>query len=246
MSPCVLILVKAACTFCLSIVRNHKLKDVLRKGPKYREPVSFSWHQNFNIIMDACEEYARRWAKKEDVEVDTLSEWVKSIADVLKRRIRRLKRSVNTRRESIFCDPEVVRELSRLHDNFVIVPADKASNRYTFVCRKYYVSILIEELGLNSLPGNPTYNLTDFSASEVLDNHKSVLTSCGIDPNEDELDLPYIYWIPKMHKIHINIDSLPVRPGAPPSLYPFFLQSCLHILSKVFRSTAKQPILEVG
>ena len=41
--------------------------------------------------MDACEELARRWAKKEDVEVDTLSEWVKSIADVLKRRMRRLK-----------------------------------------------------------------------------------------------------------------------------------------------------------
>ena len=73
----------------------------------YRVPVSFSWHQNFNIIMDACEEYARRWAKKEDVEVDTLSEWVKSIADVLKRRIRRLKRSVNTRHESIFCDPYI-------------------------------------------------------------------------------------------------------------------------------------------
>ena len=137
-----------------------------------REPVSFSWHQNFNIIMDACKEYARRWAKKEDVEVDPLSEWVKSIADVLKRRIRRLKRSVNTRHESIFCYPEVVREISRLHENFVIVPADKASNNYTFVCKKYYLSILIEELGLNWLPGNPTYNLTYFSVWEVLDNHK--------------------------------------------------------------------------
>ena len=30
-------------------------------------------------------------------------------------------------------------------------------------------------------------------------------------------------------KIHINIDSLPVRPGVPPSLYPFFLQSCLNM-----------------
>ena len=151
--------------------------------------------------MDACEEYARRWAKKEDVEVDTLSEWVKSIADILKRRIRRLKRSVDTRHESIFCDPAVVRELSCLHENFIIVHADKAaSNNYTFVRKKYYVSILIEELGLNSLPMNPTYSLTDLSASEVLDNHKSVLTSFGINPNEDELDLPYVYWIPKMHK----------------------------------------------
>ena len=40
--------------------------------------------------MDACEAYARRWAKKEGVELDTLSEWIKSIGDVLKHRIRRL------------------------------------------------------------------------------------------------------------------------------------------------------------
>ena len=85
--------------------------------------------------MDACEEYARRWAKKEDFEVDTLSEWIKSIANVLKRRIRRLKHSVKTRHGSIFSDPDVVRELSRLHENFVIVPADKESNNYTFVCK---------------------------------------------------------------------------------------------------------------
>ena len=34
----------------------------------------------------------------------------------------------------------------------------------------------------------------------MLDNHKSVLTSFGIQSNSEELDLPYIYWIPKMHK----------------------------------------------
>ena len=126
----------------------------------------------------------------------------KTISDVsdVKRRIRRLKHSVNTRSESIFRDPDVVRELSRLHENFVIVPAYKASNNYTFVCKRHYVDILIEELGFHSLPGNPTYNLTDLSASEVLDNHKSVLTSFGIQSNSEELDLPYIYWIPKMHK----------------------------------------------
>ena len=125
---------------------------------------------------------------------------IKSIADVLKRRIRPLKHSVNTRHESIFSDPDVVRDLSCLHENVVIVPADKASNNYTFVCKRHYVRILSEELRLNSLPGNPTCNLTDFSASEVLDNHKSVLTTFGIETSDDKLDLPYIYWIPKMHK----------------------------------------------
>ena len=184
----------------IDLVRNTKRRYLLSKGQNYREPVSYSWHQNFGLIMNACEEYARRWAKKEDVEVDTLSESIKSIADVLKHRIRRLKHSVNTRHESIFSDPDVVRKLSRLRENFVIFPADKASNNYTFVCKRHYVSISTEELGLNSLPRNPTYNLTDFSASEVLDNHKSVLTSFGIETNENGLELPYIYWIPKMYK----------------------------------------------
>ena len=66
----------------LSIVRNEKLRDLLHNGPKFREPVSFSW-QNFDIIMDTCEVYARQWAKKEDVELDTLSEKIKPIGDVL-------------------------------------------------------------------------------------------------------------------------------------------------------------------
>ena len=90
--------------------------------------------------------------------------------------------------------------ISRLHDDFVIVPVDKASNNYTFVCMRHNVDILIQELGLHSLHGNPTYNLTVFSASEVSDNHKSVLTSFGIQANNEELDLPYMNWIPKMRK----------------------------------------------
>ena len=65
----------------------------------------------------------------------------------------------------------------------------------------------------------------------MLGNHKSVLTSYGLDPKDDELDLPYIYWIPKMKKkIPINIDPLPFQPSVPPSLYPFFLQNCLEHL----------------
>ena len=175
------------------------MDDHVRLGRQYQ--IAVLKHQ-FNMMDLAILIWGSRNTKivKYIFELDTLSEWIKSIGEVVKRRIRRLEHSVNTRSESIFRDPDVVRELSRLHENFVIVPADKASNNYTFVCKRHYVDILIEELGLHSLPGNPTYNLTDFSASEVLDNHKSVLTSFGIQSNSEELNLPYIYWIPKMHK----------------------------------------------
>ena len=33
-----------------------------------------------------------------------------------------------------------------------------------------------------------------------MDNHKSVLTTFGIQTADEKLILPYIYWIPKMHK----------------------------------------------
>ena len=47
-------------------------------------------------------------------------------------------------------------------------------------------------------------------------------------------------------KIHINIDSLRVHQSVRPSLCPFYSQNCLHILSKVSRSTARQLTLGVG
>ena len=56
----------------LSMERNEKLRDTLRKGPIYRERVSLSCYWNFDIPMDGWEAYTRRWAKKEDVKLGTL------------------------------------------------------------------------------------------------------------------------------------------------------------------------------
>ena len=49
------------------------LKDVVAKGPKYREPKSIKWKHNFKIIMDSIENYARQHEKED---LDTLSKWV--------------------------------------------------------------------------------------------------------------------------------------------------------------------------
>ena len=44
----------------LNIVENLKLRDILSKGPKYREPTTFNWKYNFKLVMDSVEDYARR------------------------------------------------------------------------------------------------------------------------------------------------------------------------------------------
>jgi hypothetical protein len=86
-------------------------------------------------ILDSVEEYARRWTKSEREKLDRWSEWIKSIRKLLESRIHHLSGKVRTIYPSVFKKPEVENELRRLHDNFVLVPADKASNNIVFVCK---------------------------------------------------------------------------------------------------------------
>ena len=48
----------------LNIVNNTSLRNVLSKGPKYREPKFINWKYNFKIfkLMDSVEDYARQLA----------------------------------------------------------------------------------------------------------------------------------------------------------------------------------------
>jgi hypothetical protein len=86
--------------------------------------------------MDSVEEYARRWTKSEGEELDTLSEWIKSMRKWLKSCIHHLSSKMHAIYPSVFKKPEVVNELRRLFYNFVLVPADKASNNIVFLCKK--------------------------------------------------------------------------------------------------------------
>ncbi|XP_056012425.1 uncharacterized protein LOC125681516 [Ostrea edulis] len=122
----------------VDIVKNKDLKSLILKGPKYREPQSFNWRQNFISIMSSVKDYARRWAKYEKEELDTLSEWVKSIRGILKSRIRHMKTKVRTIYPSVFSKPEVIKELDRLHEEYVLLPAEKASNNIVFVCKAHH------------------------------------------------------------------------------------------------------------
>ena len=58
----------------LNIVANMKLRHLLSKSPKYRPAQSINWNYNFKLLMDSVEDYARKWAKREKVDVNTLSE----------------------------------------------------------------------------------------------------------------------------------------------------------------------------
>jgi len=64
----------------------------------------------------------------------------------------------------------------------------------------YYNDCLVKELEINNNTGNPTYTPTSLSKDEIISNHKSVISSFGLSVKDDYVDLPSLYWIPKLHK----------------------------------------------
>ena len=74
-----------AITGDLQIINNCSLRDVFAKRPKYHEPKSINWKHNFKIL--SVEDYARQWAKREKEDLDTLSEWMKSVRLLIQIRI---------------------------------------------------------------------------------------------------------------------------------------------------------------
>ena len=129
-----------------------------------------------------------------------LSKWVKLVMSLVNRRVSVLSRTMSRRHESVFDDPDVAAEVAEIHEKFVVVPADKASNNIVFVCKTHYINCLMEELGMSTMTGNPTYNLTAISKDEILQNYRSVMLTFGISLPEEDIDLPKLYWIPKLHK----------------------------------------------
>ena len=93
--------------------------------------------------------------------------------------------------------------LRRLHDDFVLVPADKAANNVIVMCKKYDIETLIKELGINTtnISPNSTYIPSTDSFHEILKSHCKFIESVGLEMSEEDKNLPYLYWTPKLHKV---------------------------------------------
>ena len=97
--------------------------------------------------------------------------------------------------------PDVKDNLHKLHANYVLVPADKAANNVTIVCKSYHIDTLVKGLGINNVNINkPTYIPIDDSFETTVKSHNQFITSVGLEMSEEDQNLPYLYWTPKLHK----------------------------------------------
>ena len=103
-------------------------------------------------------------------------------------------------KKPVLSQKSVIQSLKELHEKYVVVPTDKASNNITIICKKHYVSCLQKELGVNGSTPNATYQETPLSEAEICDNHKGFMLSHGLLLKPENMSIPSLYWIPKLHK----------------------------------------------
>ena len=179
------------------VKENVKLRELVAKGPKYREPNKINWKTTETMVSESIDIYAEKWSKREQVDLKYLSEWKDQIKELV------VKEKIGSLKQKIFNDPGVKDTLSRLHDDFVLVPAEKTANNLIVVYKKYYIETLIKELGVNTTNISPnfTYIPSPDSFDEIIKSHYKFIESVGLEMSEEGKNLPYLYWTPKLRKV---------------------------------------------
>ena len=185
----------------LRVIENAKLRELVAKGPKYREPNRVNWKATETMFLEFIDLYATNWSKREQVELKYLSEWKDQLKELVTDRISNLKGHFKSPKCKVLNQPDVKDTLHKLHANYVLVPADKAANNVIVVCKKYYIDTLVKELGINNInSNNPAYIPIDDSFETIIKSHNQFITSVGLEMSEEDQNLPYLYWTPKLHK----------------------------------------------
>ena len=129
------------------------------------------------------------------------------VKQLVEKRITRLKNNHhNTRKRQTLSKPICKKVLEALHEDYVLVPADKGGNNVIIICKQYYKEVPTRELKYNS--GASTYLHCNEPVDKVTQSHLGFMEQHGIDVPEDFIKLPSFYWLPKLHKNHLAIGLL--------------------------------------
>ena len=110
----------------IRIVQNNKLRKLLCKGPKYREPVSINFSNCKTEIKNSLTKFSFDWCNKMGVPVKYFLQWISIVMEKVNKKIEELKNKFKfSRVKQVLRDPELVSSLNILQEQYVMCPIDK-------------------------------------------------------------------------------------------------------------------------
>ena len=120
-------------------------------------------------------------------------EWKRKVLFLVDEKIRRLKRSVKRHKTNpVLKREEVISYLEKSQEKYVLVPIDKAANNFAIICKRFYVSVILKEIGILG-SGNKTYEKSGNDLREIillnLEHNKRLNLESGI--HDEKLPIMY-------------------------------------------------------
>ena len=178
----------------------------MAKGTNFREPMHKPWDSVFESVTEAVMIFISTASGRYRLDKTVFDPWLASFSKILEDKIRRCSSKYPQYSAGSVLGSKVNKEyIAKLHNRFIIAPADKASNNFVFICKKYCLSILLDELGFDlssyKAVGNPTYVPVSAAIPSIVSEHCRELKELfNIRVKDEHRILPKLFWIPKLHK----------------------------------------------
>ena len=181
---------------------NNKLRKLLTKGPKYREPVPLDFQKARVEILKGVDQIIQKWSGQNSAATTLFKSWKMDIIALLDERIQNIQTNIENKEFTPHLQNRHIKNaLKNLHENFVLTPVDKASSNIAIICKRFYAKVLIEELGLKNQTTNTYEHITSMDEENISETHMRDLKSIfNMQLPEDMQILSKLYWIPKIHK----------------------------------------------
>ena len=134
----------------ITLVSDKGLRNIISKGPGYREPQTIDVDNLFTSVTNELKEFIKSWSKKEKLAPQFFDEWYSKVIALIRERMDGMtKRYKFPKRHSVFSTPDAKECLTDLKKHFVLVPVDKAAKNIALICKRFYMKVLLDEMESN-------------------------------------------------------------------------------------------------
>ena len=91
------------------------------------------------------------WCNEKGISKSFFSDWTNNIKNKINNRIEVLNNTLHKYKQSdALSSPDIRAALENVQKDFVVVPIDKATGTIALICKRFYASVIANELGLGS------------------------------------------------------------------------------------------------
>jgi hypothetical protein len=187
----------------LKIIENKQLRELMCFGPGYRESQKVKWPAFLDDLKLSLKSCIDKWAEREQVDNQMLMEWYNKVIEDVSKAVTRLSMKSKKTKKMTLKSHTISKILKDLQKDYVFVRTDKASNNIAVVCKKFYVEQSMKELDIfhtsseKKLADKTYVPVVKEDLNSLISRHGRFMKANSIEVAKD---LPFLYWIPKMHK----------------------------------------------